>query len=197
MDHMNDNGNGAQNGNGKISVYSPQRVADMLDVKVSFVNREIREGRLKGFKVGKSWRVTNEALEEYFAKQTENGNGKRKVKAATKDKIRFHANVRRLGELPGAVEEMAKQIDLIKVELPEKESYGKLAAIIKMKKFIDGKAEKEEKLANKGQHLDELVDRAYPGMRDLLEMEPDELEAYFLAQENVAAEPQAQDANQG
>ena len=196
-DKTKNNGKGTQNGNINLSVYSAERIADMLDVKVSFVNREIREGHLKGFKVGKSWRVTHEALEEYFENRTQNGNGKRAVNELTKDKIRFHANVRRLDEIPTAVQEMGERITRIKGELPEKESYGKLAAIIKMKKLVEAKTEKEEKLATKEEHLNKLVDRAYPGMRDLLHMTPDELEEYFQAPENANNEPQAQYAHQG
>ena len=56
-------GNG--NGNGSINIYSPKKVAEILEVKESFVMRLLREGKLEGFKVGKFWRVSMAGLEAY------------------------------------------------------------------------------------------------------------------------------------
>ena len=80
-------GNG--NGNGSINIYSPKKVAEVLEVKESFAKRLLREGNLKGFKVGRFWRVTQEALDDYCASCGENGNGKRKVSKTSKTKSGF------------------------------------------------------------------------------------------------------------
>jgi len=43
-------------------IYSPEKVAEILDVKKAFVMRLLRSGELKGSKMGKFWRVTESAL---------------------------------------------------------------------------------------------------------------------------------------
>jgi excisionase family DNA binding protein len=46
-----------------------EQVAEMLDVSERTVMREIEAGKLKAFRVGRSWRVRSEALDEYIRSQ--------------------------------------------------------------------------------------------------------------------------------
>lgn len=46
-------------------IYTASEVADKLKVNKETVMRKLRKGELKGFKVGRLWRITAESLEEY------------------------------------------------------------------------------------------------------------------------------------
>lgn len=50
-------------------ILSLEQVAKMLDVSERTVTRQIRAGKLKGFKVGKSWRFRVEAVDEFILLQ--------------------------------------------------------------------------------------------------------------------------------
>lgn len=44
-------------------LFSPQEVADVLDIHVKTVRRYLRDGTLNGIKIGGSWKVSKEELE--------------------------------------------------------------------------------------------------------------------------------------
>lgn len=44
--------------------YTPQEIAKMLRVSVQLIHRELKHGRIKGFKVGGRWRISECALDE-------------------------------------------------------------------------------------------------------------------------------------
>lgn len=44
---------------------SPQEVADIWGVDYQTINRLLKTGRLKGFKVGSKWRISREAMLAY------------------------------------------------------------------------------------------------------------------------------------
>ena len=48
------------------SVYTPREIAEILKVKISTVTRHLRNGSLRGFKVGNHWRVKETALKEFM-----------------------------------------------------------------------------------------------------------------------------------
>lgn len=50
---------------------SLEQVAEMLQVSERTVIRQINAGKLKAFKVGKSWRFRREAVEAYMREQEE------------------------------------------------------------------------------------------------------------------------------
>ena len=47
-------------------VYTIEEVVEMLQVTRRTVYNYIKEGKLKAVKVGKYWRITNKALEEFL-----------------------------------------------------------------------------------------------------------------------------------
>lgn len=48
-------------------VYTPDEVAEMLKLKTPrTVQKWLRDGKLKGFKAGKEWRITESALNEFM-----------------------------------------------------------------------------------------------------------------------------------
>ena len=50
----------------KQEFYTLQEIADLLQVNVQTVRRKVREGKIKALYLGKSYRVSRAALEEYF-----------------------------------------------------------------------------------------------------------------------------------
>ena len=52
-------------------VLTLEQVAELLDVSERTIMRQIKAGKLKAFKVGKSWRFREEAIEEYIKNQEE------------------------------------------------------------------------------------------------------------------------------
>ena len=50
-------------------IFSLEQVAKMLDVSERTVTRQIKAGKLKGFKVGKSWRFRSEAVDDFIKGQ--------------------------------------------------------------------------------------------------------------------------------
>ena len=48
-------------------VYTPDEVAEILKLKTPrTVQKWLRDGKLKGFKAGKEWRITETALNEFM-----------------------------------------------------------------------------------------------------------------------------------
>jgi len=51
---------------GDIKAYDVQEIAKMFDMTPQSIRRFIREGRMKGRKVGTRWYVTEEAIRDYL-----------------------------------------------------------------------------------------------------------------------------------
>ena len=57
---------------GDIKAYDVQEIAKMFDMTPQSIRKFIREGRIKGRKVGTRWYVTEEAIREFLlGEQTE------------------------------------------------------------------------------------------------------------------------------
>lgn len=53
-----------------IEVYTLKEIEDLLHVTRRTLYNWIKGGKLKAFRIGKEWRVTKEALEEFTQKGT-------------------------------------------------------------------------------------------------------------------------------
>ena len=49
-----------------IEIYTLQEIQELLQVTRRTLYNWIKDGKLKAFKVGKDWRITKEALEEFI-----------------------------------------------------------------------------------------------------------------------------------
>jgi excisionase family DNA binding protein len=68
-----------------MTVYTPEEVAGMLKLPTATVMKHLREGRLKGSKVGRHWRVTDGQIGEYLAAAVPSaGEGARQKRAYTR-----------------------------------------------------------------------------------------------------------------
>lgn len=64
--------------------YNRNEAAEILGVHVNTVTRYLFEGKLKGIKIGKSWRITHEDLQAFFKAEEERTN--RAIEAWRKQK---------------------------------------------------------------------------------------------------------------
>lgn len=51
---------------GDLNVYTVEEVSELLGYRDLTIRRLIREGQIKGRKLGNRWYVTEEALQDYF-----------------------------------------------------------------------------------------------------------------------------------
>ena len=168
-------------------IYSPSKVAEILEVKESFVKRLLREGKLKGFKMGKFWRITEANLNAYYANCSKNGNGTSRVSEDTRNKIRFHVSLRSQDKTINKVGSIEEDIEKIKRDVRAQYGYKKVASIIKLKSNVVTREDKQRKLDSMDDYLGDLVSKTYPDIRDLTDKDPDTLEEFFI---EAARKPQ-------
>lgn len=56
-----------------LNNYTTQQVAEILHLQVTTIRDYIKLGKIKAYKVGKSWRVTEEDLKEFLTKESNKG----------------------------------------------------------------------------------------------------------------------------
>lgn len=186
--------NGNSTGNETTIIYSPKKVGEILEVTESFVKRLLRDGKLKGFKMGKFWRIPKAAMDEFCAACNGNGNGKGLIAEDSRNRIKFHATLRSRDRLPNNIEVMEQNILKIKGELPAQDDHKKIASIAKLKSVVNAREEKKAKLETMADSLGELAAKAYPGIQDLVNQDPDTLEALFANDANGAEDAQLANA---
>ena len=177
-------------GNGKaegIIIFTPEEAAEALGIKVAHVKRLLRNGELKGKKVGKFWRITRHNMDEYF--ESDNGNGTGHMKEEVKEKISFHAQVRSQKNLPSAIEKITEKIQDIKARIQAQEGLEKASTAYKLKTALMLKKEKEQRAAGIPTDLNEMAEKIFPGMLALINLDPDALEQTFLNEIDGAQEP--------
>ena len=55
---------------GNLNNYTTQQVAEILHLQVTTIRDYIKLGKIKAYKVGKSWRITEEDLKEFLTKES-------------------------------------------------------------------------------------------------------------------------------
>jgi excisionase family DNA binding protein len=53
-----------------LEVHTLQEVADKIKIPVVTLRKYLKDGKLKGIKIGKHWRITDEQLAEFLKQQT-------------------------------------------------------------------------------------------------------------------------------
>ena len=54
----------------EVENYTTQQVADILQLKPKTIREYIKQGKIRAYKIGKSWRVTEEDLKEFITKES-------------------------------------------------------------------------------------------------------------------------------
>lgn len=57
---------------GDMELYTVKELAELLDFQETTVRKMLREGTLKGKKLGKKWFITDKAIQDYFIEEAEN-----------------------------------------------------------------------------------------------------------------------------
>lgn len=161
-------------------IYSPKSVAEALEVRESFVKRLLRDGQLKGFRLGKFWRITEESLDEYCARCGKNGNGHHGASETVRNKMKFHANLRSGDILPGTMERLTQEISKLKGSLQAETGHKKVAMIAKLQMAVTVREDLRKRLEGLDSELTELGAKAYPDLADLVDTSPDALEEIFV-----------------
>lgn len=172
------------NVNASTTIYSPAKVAEIIEVKEAFVKRLLREGHLKGIKMGKFWRVPSESLNEYFANCNQNGSGKKGMNADTKNKIKYHSNLKSQDVLPGTVDKLNEVVAEVKEQVNHLTGFKKVALMARLQHAVTLREELKTKLSSMDKTLDAIGSKAYPELMILKDMDADALEDLFARDAN-------------
>ena len=85
---------------------------------------------------------------------------------------------------------MNQNILKIKGEIPTQDDHTKIASIAKLKSVVVARESKKAKLETMAGDLGELAEKAYPGIQDLVNQDPDALEELFTNGANGPEEEQ-------
>ena len=177
--------------NPKLSIQdvamAPKEVAEVLGVKVQFVMRLLRAGKLKGGKMGKFWRVYPSAVQAYVDQCMEAGNGRSKASEGTLNKMKYNAGLKRMTMAPKSFERLDTDIKRLKGEIQIRNQLARVPKIARLKSTVEAKEEKRRQIDGMPDLLNNLSELAYPGMRELADEDPDDLEDQFTreAQDSV------------
>ena len=162
-----------------LQVLTPEEVAKTLDLKKSHVIRLLRNGELKGFRINKFWRITRDSLDSYISNLSQKGQGKAGLSRDTLNKIRYHASLKSKDATPNGIDKLTDDIAKLKSEIQSRDRFGKIPRINKLKSNVEQREEKRQRLDELPAQLDDLSDEAYPGIKELVDEDPDDLEAMF------------------
>lgn len=56
---------------GNMNIYSTEDIAKLLNIHILTVRRYLKEGKIKGHKLGKRWYVTEEAIQDLLTGRTD------------------------------------------------------------------------------------------------------------------------------
>jgi excisionase family DNA binding protein len=167
------------NENGSIKVYSPKKIAEILDVKEAFVKRQLREGKMKGFKMGKFWRISEEGLDEFINASNGNGNGRSHMDEATKRKIQFHATLKSQNSIPKTIQNLAEAITETKNTLGKMKGPARIAKAAKLNALIRELVLRKDRMASMEDTLNGLGAEAYPEVAAVADKDAEALEQLF------------------
>lgn len=95
---------------GELTLYSVDDLHEMLDISKMTLRSYLREGRIRGRKLGVSWYVTEEAIREYFDEPQQ-----QKASTAKKDQKKYRYIVQGINDLVSETEECESIPEVIEV----------------------------------------------------------------------------------
>jgi len=159
-----------------MNIYSPKKVAEVLEVKESFVKRQLREGTLKGVRIGKFWRVPEESLGAYLKAIGGNGNGKAKMTGQTKNKIKFHACLKSQDSAPKTIQNLSKEIEEVKEKLRDEKGPRRIPLVAKLFELTKEVSGKRRSIDAIDAQIKDLAFMAYPDAAGLANEDVEALE---------------------
>ncbi len=181
----------AESQNSDFRLMTTKVAADRIGVKEAYIKRMCRDRKLNGIKVGKFWRITEAALAEFIASLVKSNTGNGGFSQDAKDRIRFHANLRSRDTAPDSIEKLSQDIDHLKVALQTEDQLKKVALTARLRDHVIDREVKRMRLDEIPEVLNTLADSAYPGMRELVNEDPEALETLFAAEVNGGDQDEA------
>lgn len=128
---------------GDLTLYSVDDLHELLDISKMTLRTYLREGRIRGRKLGVSWYVTEEAIREYFDEPQEaqnstpkkNKNQYRYIVQGINDLVSETEECETIDEVIKTINEQAI-ISLFQVRVVDKET-DEITEIIKARDFLD------------------------------------------------------------
>jgi excisionase family DNA binding protein len=160
-------------------IYSPKTVAELLEVKESFIKRQLRAGTLKGVRIGKFWRIPEENLGAYLKIVAQNGNGKGRMSGQTKNKIKFHACLKSQDSAPKTIQNLLEEIKEVKERLQEEKGPRRIPLIAKWFALTKQVSGKRRGIDSIDAQIQDLAFAAYPDAAGLADKDVDALETLF------------------
>jgi len=131
---------------GDLTLYSVDDLHEILGISKMTLRTYLREGRLRGRKLGVSWYVTEEAIREYFDEpQTESGSassekkknsgGRRYIVQGINDLVSETEECDTIEEVISTLKDQAI-ISLFQVQVVDRDTH-EITKIIKARDFLD------------------------------------------------------------
>lgn len=131
---------------GSLTLYSVDDLHELLGISKMTLRAYLREGRLKGRKLGVQWFVTEEAIRDYFDQGDEKAKRHQEKEAAPQKKIVYVvqgvndlvSETEECATIPETIECLESQaiISLFQVQITNAET-GEIEEIIKARDFIE------------------------------------------------------------
>ena len=83
---------------------------------------------------------------------------------------------------PQSFEKLNSDIDRLKGEIQIRNQLARIPKIAMLKSTVEQREEKRQKLEELPAQLDNISDEAYPGIKELVDEDPDDLEAMFAGE---------------
>jgi excisionase family DNA binding protein len=166
-----------------------EEAADRLGVTKSYIKRMCRDQKIRAFKVGKFWRMTEPSLSEFVDDLNVNSH-KTKLSQDVQNKLRFHSMIRILDAAPEKIERLNNTIGQVKETFRNENNIKRIALASKLKNLVVDRETKKQMVKEIPEAIDELADVAYPGMKEIVNENPDEIESFFA---NLVVEEKKQE----
>jgi len=163
-----------------------EKSAQYTPFSEAFIKRKMRNGEIRAFKVGKTWITTKAYLDEFIANGK--GNGKGQMEEKTKDRIRYQASLRSRESIHKNFKEMEENILKIKKDLETEDKFKKIALTERLRTAVGVREDTKMKEANMPAYLNNLANKAYSDVADLVNHDPDTLEQMFIDEANGTQE---------
>ncbi len=127
---------------GSLTLYSVDDLHELLGISKMTLRAYLREGRLKGRKLGVQWYVTEESIRNYFAEEEESSENEKKQKPRIKyvvqgvnDLVSETEECQTISETLECLHSQAI-ISLFQVQITDTDS-GEIIEIVKARDFIE------------------------------------------------------------
>lgn len=127
---------------GDLTLYSVDDLHELLDISKMTLRAYLREGRIRGRKLGVSWYVTEEAIREYFdepsASEPKNRKEKKEYRYIVQGVNDLVSETEECSTIPEVIESLNSQaiISLFQVQVIDPDT-GDITEIIKARDFLD------------------------------------------------------------